>query len=1254
MTTALVNCPVQPAPQPLAAALRACLGPFALRPLAAAGTLALALSTPFGARADTYTVTNLNDSGPGSVRQAVLDANVRLGADEIVFASTVSGTITLTSGPLVTTDTLTLTGPGAAALTLDGGGASDILYVAYDWELPGGERLTVSGLTLANGENAIDAGTGGFSDSGTDIQVKECVVTGHSDWVIISNDDYGSGRVTIEDSVIADNNNGLAVPASSKVGGGHSAVIRNSSITGTRGTAVAVGSGYVLISDSTIANNGRGFSGIYYYSSMAVRILGSLITGNGGPGVAIGASSGLVNIVNSTITNNGGGVYHYGGQRLDILNSTITENVGSGVVALYSWSPGVGISNSIVSGNERGTPASPDGADLYGDGIFDVNYSLIQSPSTVSIEEAVAGSNIFGIDPLLGALGDHNGPTLTQAPLPGSPVLDRGDPNFNPPPAFDQRGTGYSRVVGGRLDLGAVEVQVDEAPYRRAWLQPLGDTNGDGTPEIAVVSRVQDTARATVKDATTGALISQVAFSDAVRSLVAAETLPAVSPGLEPNLVLLGAAPAQAETRNSLTADPLGTVRFDRNPFSSPVDLAVLPDQDGNGVQDLAALVTAASMLVAADRVTERVSVDSNGAQSEYGSEAPTLSADGRFVAFESDSSNLVPGDTNNRIDIFVHDRVTGATERVSVDSNGVQGNYGGYRAAISADGRFVAFESDSSNLVPGDTNNRSDIFVHDRVMGVTERRSIDSNGAQGDGESNFAAISADGRFVAFTSYSSNLVPGDTNNETDVFVQDRVTGATERVSVDSNGVQGVRGGGSAAISADGRFIAFSSNSSNLVPGDTNSATDGFIHDRITGATERVSVDSNGAQGNGMSDCSAISGDGQIVVLSSDASNLVLGDTNKASDTFIHDRMTGATERVSVDANGVQGNSGSEHYSRKAISADGQFVAFYSYSSNLVPGDTLYNGGLVIHDRVTGANERVDVDTCGIRGGSAFLFAISAISADGRFVAFASSASRLVPDDTNLHSDVFVRGPAADTTAPLCPVPQDSTQVEVRDAATGTLFNTLAFPAPFEPRQVMALPDLNGNGSAEVGVVLSDPDKADRLLIKDTRTGAAVQTLWSGADLLQVVVVADRNGNGAPEVALLWRDPAAGDTHVWVVDAASNQRIASLAGFGQGYDPLKLAVVADLDGNGVDDYAVLGRKTATGQVAVSVQEGVTGRWLNRFWYDKGCTPLDLASIADTNHNGAAELVMLGRCGADGQLRAVVTDARTGQVLNRLTF
>jgi hypothetical protein len=136
--------------------------------------------------------------------------------------------------------------------------------------------------------------------------------------------------------------------------------------------------------------------------------------------------------------------------------------------------------------------------------------------------------------------------------------------------------------------------------------------------------------------------------------------------------------------------------------------------------------------------------------------------------------------------------------------------------------------------------------------------------------------------------------------------------------------------------------------------------------------------------------------------------------------------------------------------------------------------------------------------------------------------------------------------------------------------------------------------------------------------------------------------------------MLWRPAAADATQVWVVDAVNNQRVATLAAFNPDYDPLKLVVVDDLNGNGAQEYAVLGRKPATGQVNTTVLDGATGRWLNQIWYDRACMPLDLVSIADLNGNGAAELVMLGRCGTAKVLRAIVKDAKTGQVLNRLDF
>jgi Tol biopolymer transport system component len=246
-----------------------------------------------------------------------------------------------------------------------------------------------------------------------------------------------------------------------------------------------------------------------------------------------------------------------------------------------------------------------------------------------------------------------------------------------------------------------------------------------------------------------------------------------------------------------------------------------------------------------AQGTAERIGVEAGGDQGNGESDGPVLSAAGRFVAFTSRAGNLVPGDTNGRQDVFVRDRQKGTTARVSVGTGDGQGNRESWEGELSADGRFVAFTSFARNLVPGDTNGFTDVFVRDRQTGTTERVSVGAGG-QGDHESSHPALSADGRFVAFGSFASNLVPGDTNDSWDVFVRDRRTGRTERVSVSTGSGQGRGGSSSPTLSADGRFVAFHSHASNLVPGDTNGRSDVFVHDRQTGRTERTSVRPGGA------------------------------------------------------------------------------------------------------------------------------------------------------------------------------------------------------------------------------------------------------------------------------------------------------------------------------------------------------------------------------------------------------------------------
>jgi Tol biopolymer transport system component len=214
---------------------------------------------------------------------------------------------------------------------------------------------------------------------------------------------------------------------------------------------------------------------------------------------------------------------------------------------------------------------------------------------------------------------------------------------------------------------------------------------------------------------------------------------------------------------------------------------------------------------LASPGMTERVSVDSAGIQADSISGRrgpPALSGDGLVVAFDSLASNLVPGDTNRVDDVFVHDRVSGETERVSVAAGGTQGQAISVAPAINADGLIVAFESDADNLVAGDTNGRHDVFVRDRAAGTTERVSVASDGTQGDNTSFGASISADGRFVAFVSDASNLVPDKTTMFRDVYVHDRLTRTTERASLTSAGTEAKSNSTPPAISDDGRFVAF--------------------------------------------------------------------------------------------------------------------------------------------------------------------------------------------------------------------------------------------------------------------------------------------------------------------------------------------------------------------------------------------------------------------------------------------------------------
>lgn len=353
-------------------------------------------------------------------------------------------------------------------------------------------------------------------------------------------------------------------------------------------------------------------------------------------------------------------------------------------------------------------------------------------------------------------------------------------------------------------------------------------------------------------------------------------------------------------------------------------------------------------------------------------------------------------------------------TERISVSGAGVEGNLSSDHPSINADGRFVTFRSDADNLATGDTNNLPDIFLRDRVVGRTLRMSLAGGAVPADGASGDGRVSTDGRFVAFSSDATNLVSSDTNHSPDIFLRSLLGVYTTRESVDSSERQVNRplplSQGSPSVNADGDFIAFESNSDQLVPGDAWVGSDIFVRNRQFGTTELASVDSGEAQKDADSYQPSISSDGRFVAFVS-LGAFVADDTNNKADVYVRDRLAGTTERVSLDSNESQANGSSE---KPSITGDGRFVIFVSQASNLVTGDTNGVTDVFLRDRLTGITERVSVGNTGSQGNRASENA-SAVSGDGRYIAFQSSATNLVFGDTNGASDIFVRDRRLETT-----------------------------------------------------------------------------------------------------------------------------------------------------------------------------------------------------------------------------------------------
>lgn len=606
---------------------------------------------------------------------------------------------------------------------------------------------------------------------------------------------------------------------------------------------------------------------------------------------------------------------------------------------------------------------------------------------------------------------------------------------------------------------------------------------------------------------------------------------------------------------NSLSYAPAISPQGEYVAFASIADNLVAGDSNGNidvFVRDVA------------NGTTERISVRNDGGGGNGDSITSDISGnEGRYVVFGTESTNFDVTDTNGATDIFLRDRVAGTTTLVSEATTGGTGNADSSNPKITPDGDYIAFRSDASNLVSGDTNGDSDCFFRNRASGnisrvlaplgvqlnddcvevdisagspklaisteATNIFSVDTNGtdldivlisldgtsynrvsvnSSGDQANNDAlspSVSSNGEFVAFWSAADNLVANDTNGVADVFVHEVATGVTTRVSVSSSGVAGNSVSAFPKISSGGRYVTFLSFASNLVAGDTNTVGDIFVHDRQTGETVRVSTSATGTQGDDHASSGVISGDGNFVAFDTDATNMVPDDSNASldvfrvdiSELFLNPNGGYPIERVSLSNTEDEGNDESTD---AAMSLEGRFVGFASEADNLVPNDNNGYRDVFVRDMNTGTTERVSVTNAG-GGGNGVSYDPDLSSSNARYVVYESLASNLAPTDTNGVSDIFLRDRVSDTTT------------LVSEALSGATGNGLSrFPA------ITPDGDFTVFSSLASDLVAGDTNGEEDCFVRDNAVGNFNRILtWNGGQFNDNCTRADIS-SGVPIIA----------------------------------------------------------------------------------------------------------------------------------------
>ena len=576
---------------------------------------------------------------------------------------------------------------------------------------------------------------------------------------------------------------------------------------------------------------------------------------------------------------------------------------------------------------------------------------------------------------------------------------------------------------------------------------------------------------------------------------------------------------------------------------------------------------------------TTRVSVASDGTPANAGTNGYVISQDGRYVVFASMATNLDPRSTMIRLEVYRHDRVTGLTELVSLNRSGTP-TAAAFAPTLSADGRFVAFQSSGSDLVANDTIGSMDVFVRDMTTGTTVAASTDATGAFVTGGGTLAnfpgarAISDDGRYVVFAS-SAQLVAEPNNGVAQIYVKDLSTGAVVRASVDATGAAGNGMSDQAVISGDGHVVAFRSTSTNLSPLATGT-TQIFTRDLVTGTTTLESLSADGMAADQGASLPGLSRDGRYLVFET-ASKLTSADADGNFDVYLRDRAAGTTTLASP-SNGVADSRA------PSITADGSYVAFYSSDSALVSGDVNNVSDIYLWNRMTGALTLVSLNDAGEQANDAS--SSPSVSANAGSVLFSSSASNLVSSPVTTTQQLYVRDLASDQAPVVAPLADAAVDEGVTFTATGSFS------------------DPDGSTSWTATVDWGDGAGAQPLVVAQDKTFTLSKLLAPGTYAVTVCVTDGEGlaGTGAFHLTVANVAPtvdAGGDAQVGFgttftgggsfSDPGTAEQYAATVDYGDGSGVMPLALAPERTFALSHTYAEAGTYTVT----VSVTDGNAG-------------------------------------------------------------